>query len=341
MADMTDLMSVEEEMTGMSGSLEAKGLSEIANTLRFRYDDPDMWWGMLCAFTIPVDTSIDLMDWIDLVHGTDVADLIPSAPRTVNGFKRAVGAAGGNRIRLADRVWQFMPRSAGHDVEYVFKNVTLEELDSEGHVLSYYTAIEFVYSRINADITTIKVNEQLLEEVPQEVADEIQRRIDLVKAAFNRMSTTIDSAKIARVIRDDIERNLLGCSYGNGRGLYFVFPKHHDRILALSDLVNALPGCSFLVIPLINDDYQKENLRLAFEGQVKGAAIELSTRISEAIEKGGVSSTKLAKLQSEYFEIIGRLKEYGSYLDDGMDSVQAHMAVLGTQVEFLYAKSMK
>jgi len=322
---------------GNTGNL----VHEIAADLRARYEDTDMWLGSLCTSHIPSDFNVSLSEWMEGIKGTVIEDLTPTPPRNVDGFKRAVASVRGKQVKIGGRVWRFMPRSAGHDEDDVYRNITIEELDAEDHVLHYDKAVEFIYDRHRQYIRKAEINQNFSSVVPHEVRIEIQNRVDQVHKAFKELGGYLGPVKIRQLIRNDIEHSMGGIPAKPDGGLYFVFPQHLQRLEAIETLLNGF-GCYFGIIPLVRDDKRREMMRKAFEEDSMATSRRLMKEMKDLLEsEKGVTVKKAQALHKEYLTLQTKLASYSDHLGSAMEETGTALRALQAQSIALFKKVNK
>ncbi len=304
-------------------------IHEIAADLRARYEDTDMWLGSLCTSHIPSDFNVSLGEWMQGIEGTVIEDLTPTPPRNVDGFKRAVSSVRGKQIKIGERVWRFMPRSAGHDEDDVYRNITIEELDAEDHVLTYDNAVEFVYNRHRQIISKSEQNKTL--DIPAEVQLEIENRVKQVHKAFDELGGYLGPVKIRQMIRNDIEGTMQGIAAKPDGGLYFVFPHHLERLEAIEKLLTDF-GCYFGIIPLVRDDKRRDMMRKAFEDESMASCRRLMQEMKELLDDNKSVTVKRAQaLHKEYLKLQTKLASYSDHLGSAMEETGTALRALQIQ----------
>lgn len=313
-------------------------IDQLGKELRAQYDD-DMWLGHLVWYYVPADYRIKLKDWIKSIYGTRVRDLVPTAPRAVDAFKRAMNQTKGS-IKLPIQnsgvmfTYKFMPRDSGHDEDYVYRTITVEELDSEHHRLSYEPCVQFSYNRRQQKIEKPEFNQAALSTFPEEIQELCETKAAQVSSLYAEEVESLGPIKIRELIRMDIEYKMQGTLARPSGGVYFVKNDHIDRIDGLDSLINGLDGPTFHQLPLINNSKQRDMLRAAFEveaaGQVKLLMEDMRTLLQG--KSGKITKRKAQAFHAQFLEMTDRLGVYSDLLEEGMEQTGTQLKTLKIQV---------
>ena len=311
-------------------------IDNMGAELRAQYDD-DMWLGHLVWYYVPADFNITLKDWMTAIYGTPVKDLAPTAPRAVDAFKRAMNKVKGS-VRLpvqnsGEFTYKFLPRDSGHDEEKVYRTLTVEELDSDKHQLSYETCVEFAYDRKKERIDRAKFDKQALAHFPAEIQGMCELKAKQVRELYLQEMESLGPIKVRELIRQDIERKMQGTLARPSGGVYFVSNEHIDRIDALDALVNGFNGPTFHQLPLINSTKQREMLRAAFEVEAAGQVEILMEDMRKLLQgkSGKITQGKAKAFHARFIEMTDRLGAYSDLLNEGMETTG--MQLKGLQVQ--------
>ncbi len=319
-------------------------VDNLSKDLREQFGD-DKWLGMLCWYFVPGDANISLADWVSAVNNTAISQLIPTAPRAVDTFKRAVNKIQ-ERRRIRDYVdkeeftYKFLARNAGQDADYVYRKLIIEELDNEMHRLAYLEVVNFTYVRETRSILA-EVQETNLCNFPEQVQRLIHEKIELVQDIFRREQTALGPIKVREMIRGHLENTLRGSLARPGGGVYFVSTEHLAQLDALDTVVNSFGGPSFHMLPLVDTDRQREMIKEAFESQSLAKVDELMAKQKDLLtgKSGKITINKAKAFHSEFLELTNRLAEYVDLLGDTMDATGNRLKLLQIQTVEVFKKA--
>ena len=260
-------------------------------------------------------------------HGFDT---IPTPPRAADVFKRACTAAQRNRIPTGDanRFINLLCRRVGHDGDNIWRRLVAEEVDNDGHTLSYQEVYEFRFHRPTSQIITTVLA------TPTAEAVQAARQVETYFDANARTLT-------AYTIREWVRGTLRGLSATVLRdGVYFVRQEHAERLQALDEVVNGLDGDSlFHSLPLVDDRRQREMLRAAFEDESVGEIDRLIGEIREICidDDRQITSDRFVDFKMQFDRIRERVLEYSELLDVAMEQTGSRLEIMELQMtELLY-----
>lgn len=311
-------------------------VDNLSKELREHYGD-DKWLGMLCWYFVPGDANISLADWVSAVNNTAISTLVPTAPRAVDTFKRAVNKIQ-ERRRIKDYVngeeftYKFLARNAGQDPDFAYRKLVVEELDNNMHRLAYLEVATLTYIRANQTIDT-QVDEEAILKFPEQVQRLIQEKVASVHEIYNREQTSLGPIKVRELIRGHLENTLRGSLARPGGGVYFVSTEHLEQLDALDSVVNSFAGPSFHMLPLVDTDRQREMIKDAFESQSLARVDELMARQKDLLigKSGAITINKAKAFHSEFLELTNRLTDYSSLLDDTLEATGNRLKLLQKQ----------
>ena len=311
-------------------------IDDMGAELRAQYDD-DMWLGHLVWYYVPADFQITLKDWMTAIYGTPVKDLVPNAPRPVDAFKRAINKTKGSvkvpMPSLGEFTYKFLPRDRGHDGEHVYRSITVEELDSANHRLSYETCVNFAYDRKTERIEKPEFDKGALSTFPAAIQQLCETKAAQVQAGYLEEMDSLGPIKVRELIRQDVERKMMGTLARPSGGVYFVSNEWIDRIDGLDEMVNGLNGPTFHQLPLINSSKQREMLRAAFEVEAAGQVEILMEEMRLLLKgkKGKITQLKAKQYHGRFLEMTDRLGAYSDLLNEGMETTAVQLKALQTQ----------
>lgn len=312
-------------------------IDDLGAEMRAQYED-DVWLGHLVWYYVPTDYRIKLKDWMTAIYGTPVKDLVPTPPRAVDAFKRAITKTK-SKVKIpvqnhGEFTYKFMPRDRGHDESYVYRTITVEELDPSMHRLSYEACVDFAYDRRNERIEKPEFDTTAMASFPAEIQQLCETKAAQVQALYYEEMESLGPIKVRELIRQDIEHKMQGTLARPAGGVYFVSNEHLDRVDALDELVNGLGGPTFHQLPLINNAKQRQMLRSAFEVEAAGQVELLMDEMRQALQgkKGKITQARAKAYHGRFLDMTDRLATYSDLLNEGMENTATRLKALQTQV---------
>lgn len=295
--------------------------------------DPSMFLGRLAWYTIPETTEIEHSEFCKIilnsgVGGVDDDVVLPKAPRTVDVFKRACKAAERSRVPFLDGYLNFLIRDAGNDSDKVYRELVVEMLDKNEHVLSYRPIGRFTYIRSNE---TINLQLTPLEGDPgvDFVNTEALAVAQAIEDYYNTKKYTLIAYPVREFIRRTIEKNYQAILARPGGGVYFVTADYEKNISALETVVDTLDGCSMFTFPVVNDAKMREKIRIAFEEESCNEADRLLGEMTTIISKGKkISVDKFANFKSDYDFLRKKVEDYSDTLDQALELTASRLELM-------------
>lgn len=306
-------------------------VDNISSGLHEKHDDKGLWLGHLCWYYVPGDFRITLKDWIEAIYGTDISDIVPATPRPVDAFKRAVAGVRGKQDVLGELTYKYLPRGAGQDEDFVYRSLTVEELDSNQHRLRYAPVIEFTYDRGAECI----VSEELAAfwTFPPEVQSSLRDRMAEVDTRYARETNSLGPIKVRELIRTELEYRQQGIQAKPGGGVYFVFDDNSIRLNAVDNMVNKFEGCEFHQLPLINDAKQRHMLKEAFEADSIGQVDLMMGEMTDLLngDRGKITMKKAKGFHTRFVELSTKLASYSDILEEAMEETGNRLKIMQQQ----------
>lgn len=296
--------------------------------------DPEMFLGRILWFCVPETFEIEHGAFCKAIldGGVTVEDdvLLPNVPRSVDIFKRACKAA--ERLRVAqaegDGRYNFLVRDAGKNNEKVYKELVVEILDAEEHVLSYVTVGKFTYIR-----STEKINlDWTRQEGPgsDEINLVLEQIVKDIENYYNSKNNTLIGYPVREFVRRTIEKNYQGILARPSGGVYFVTSEYNDAILRMEKVVNSLEGgCTMFTFPVVNDGKMREMIRVAFEEESCADADRLLGEMAGIIAGGKkISIDKYTEFKVKYDHLRQKVLTYSNVLDKAMEETASRLELM-------------
>lgn len=309
-------------------------LTEYAEHIESTFT-PDMFLGRILWFCVPETFEIEHSKFCKTILDSGVAGMdddvvLPKVPRSVDIFKRACKAAERTRVLQADGEgrYNFLIRDAGKNAEKVFKELVVEQLDGDEHVLSYTTVGKFTYIRsnekVNLDWTRVEgPGSDDINPVVEEIVQEIH-------TYYQEKKNTLIGYPAREFIRRTIEKNYQGILARPSGGVYFVTNEYDSNIVAMENVVNSLGGgCTMFTFPVVNDGKMREMIRIAFEEESCDEADKLLGKMAEIIASGQkISIDKYTEFKSQYDFLRQKVVTYSDVLDRAMEETASRLELM-------------
>lgn len=304
----------------------------LAHELHSKHDNREIWLGHLCWYYISGDFRITLKDWMGSIYGTEIGNMVPSPPRPVDAFKRAVASARGRQTISTGYTYKYMPRGAGQDTEQVYRSITVEELDVEQHRLRYNPVVDLEYDRETERIL-VPTWHDALSEYPYEVQDAVKERVSEIFRRYDQEIDSLGPIKVREMIRHELEDEQIGIQAKPGGGVYFVFDEFSDRLDAVDEMVNGFVGCEFHQLPLIDDTKQRNMLKEAFEAECIGQVNSMMDEMRELLtgSRGKITMKKAKNYHQRFVDLSSKLASYSDLLDEALVETGNRLKIMQQQ----------
>src|SRR5690606_31537091 len=101
-------------------------------------------------------------------------------------------------------------------------------------------------------------------------------------------------------------------------------------------VINSIDLASFHMLPLIDDERQRDMLKESFEDESVGQTEELIAEVAELLKSGkGIPATKFVQYQTRYLEQKEKMEEYKKLLGDALARSNHALDIAGQQISAL------
>ena len=300
--------------------------------------------GSICWYSIKecrVDHPIIMQLLTD--HGIGTL-LIPKYPTDGNTFRRVTTDAKRNRHPIPDRtdVYEnyFVRDLDGRGGKTILRRLVCEQVDANGKKLGYTNVMDIEFYRESGMVVTRMLPECI---------DIHQRNIGYTMAREIKDEYVLWRGKLGSyAIREFVRRvvvSLGGTSVRDSGAVYFVPDASSDKIKALKDFINDIPGdSSMVIVPLPDDREQRTMLKRAFQaetvGEIDAAMVEIMKAQNEAKQKGKKPSKTIAdNFLKQFGDMVGRTKNYQSLLEDELHEIETRIPLFQKMVLTLSAEA--
>jgi hypothetical protein len=293
--------------------------------------------GMLCWYSVPESSEVLHKDFLVLVETSGAPIKLPELPRPADVFRRAC-----NESKIlkrpsgtTGRFYNYTMRDAGYDSNFVFRSVVEELVDSKNHSLGYEVLAQAIFNKEN-----ISSNFDIHVSPSHHSYSSVLEIQDSVNDFIRAKSETVTAIAVRESARRAVENRLFGTRVRPGGGVYFVNIDKAKELEAVDYVINNINGASFHILPLVDDNKQREMLKSSFEDESVEQTKELISDISELLKSNkDISAKKFTDIQTRYKQQKQKLDEYQSLLSDALDLSANQLKICNSQLIALLDKS--
>lgn len=308
---------------------------------------PAAFLGRICWYSVPEATMVGHMEFCRDLLTRDLDKFhLPLAPKPVDVFRRASKSVQGKH-RIGDKFTaNYLVRDLSMSPEEVERVLVREVVDSDNHVLWFESVAVITFSRANNFVKTKHTPpEQVDVEGWTNKIDHQCRKLEDEKLNEVRSTYALNTHYITSyVVRETIRKILSRLDATVMRdGVYFVGESRVGELEGLEALVNALDGCSFHSLPLVDDARQREMLKAAFLDDCLGQIDDLIGKIRKILqsEDTRITPNRFADLQVLRTELRDRAETYKSMLETSLGETEVRLDALDQQLWELVRKVKK
>lgn len=299
-----------------------------------RATDKASWLGALSYFHVS-ESNVEHVALAAHLTQADLEKYIPAKPLDANVFLRTFRNGqrkGGLTTDQGSEITEnLLVRQVSRKEGRIVKRVVVETVDASGAQLGYEEKYEVEFNVSHPDHIAIrKLNGSHVEAT---------LLVDRLCAEYHQDRGCVDANAVRMVIRD-----ILNSTYPTTLrpGLYFVPSAHVDTLDRLEQVGAYLPGTTIHSIPLIDDDKQRNNLKVAFEAEVAEDADRIVAEISEIVRnREEITSARGAAYTKQIAEGRKKLDEYRALLQDNLSTAQMRMDMLQVKLNDLLRLATK
>lgn len=281
--------------------------------------------GELVWFTIPESTNVEYDEFVAKLKDFGLEKYTPRKPKDADVFRRVCSDAQRKKVPVSEGVYiNVLVRDVQQKLGHIWKQIVLEEVDSEGKRLSYNPVLELEYhdALIQAHWTNGS-RSQLAWETYVAIHDEFtDRRGKLHAFTIRELFRKVTTRGYATSVRES-------------GGVYFIRDRFHYVVEALQELTGLVEGATCVAVPLVNTVEQNEMVRIAFEDESVGEITRLIAEIKADIANG-VTERRYNTLIQKRNELKKKAQEYAELLDNKLDTTQTWLDSLETNLIMLY-----
>lgn len=307
--------------------------NEYAKHLR-ESDVPVM--GTLSWFHVPDSAQMTHKEFLHLVETSDAPIKTPNVPKPADVFRRACNSAKNLKVPSGrDTFMNYTMRDAGYDEGFVFRRMVEEEVDGKNHELGFRILGLATFSK--EGITTTYTPEIDTDDPAFREWLKMQERVDNFLSA---KMLHLPAIAIREAARKGLEHHLRGTRVRPSGGVYFVSMERMAQLEALDFVINSVPDCSFHILPLVDDDRQREMLKEAFQAESIDDTGRLVAEMTELLNGDkAIPANTFLSLRDRYQFQKAKLDEYSELLSDQLSEAQAAMEICNKQLAALFDKA--
>lgn len=307
------------------------------NTLLREYEDQavkagqEQWLGRLLWYWVNGDLRVPHADVQSQLEAAGLTDQIPSYPKDHDVFRRVTSDAQRRNVPVPgqpDQHENYLLRDVSRAGESEIVRRVVVERKAAGRRLSYDQVCDVIFKRSRSSVSFDWINgyDEHSHPTAALVLSDIQRQFKQWRGCLN------DQA-----IREWIRRTVLSYSATPVRpsgGVYFLREDHADKVAALEQFVDSLPGDNeFHSLPLIDTGKQRDMIRKAFEAETNGAIDELLTECREIRTAGEqIQARRYTRILKAQKELRSRTEEYADLLEGELRGLNTRLKLLNGEV---------
>jgi hypothetical protein len=294
--------------------------------------------GMLAWYSVPETAEITHAEFVKLVETSDAPVKTPEVPKAADVFRRACNAAKSLKqpTGIPDVFANYTMRDAGYDDGFVFRRMVEEKVDGKNHSLGYRVLglVSFAKKGVRASFSRdIPEDDPAIgywDDMCKDINDFIDARMLFLTAIAVRETA-----------RRSLETTLRGTRVRPGGGVYFVAVEKAEKLEALDYVINSVDNASFHILPLIDDEKQREMLKVSFEDESVEETDRLVGEIATLLKSDkNIPAKTFTNIQQRYAEQKGRMTEYSALLNDALNRSSTSLEVANAQIRKLLDKTV-
>lgn len=286
--------------------------------------------GMLAWYSVPESSETTHKDFLILVETSNAPIKTPDLPRPADVFRRACNSAKILKVPsgIEGQFYNYTMRDCGYDDGFVFRSIVEEVVDSKNHDLGFEQIGQAVFSKEGIHSTfDIHVN------IDHRSMPHIKSMEISVDDFLLNKSEVIPAIAIREAARRAVEIKLMGTRVRPGGGVYFVNINKAKQLEAVDYVINSVKNASFHILPLVDDQKQREMLKSSFEDDSVEQTRALIQDIADLLQSDkNVSAKKFTDIQTRYSEQKKKLIEYQGLLSDALDRSSSELTICNNQL---------
>jgi hypothetical protein len=285
-----------------------------------------------------------VVDFIELGKAIDKYDAPMKAPKQPNGadvFRRGCNEAERKKVRTANsnEFVNYLLENTGYTEDVVYRTLVSQKVDSKSHELDYNQLIKLVYYRTTNSVETEPVTGS---PDPDLTGDPISASIVAQVRDYVKTQTTFLSLfQVRHCITTALEKNLKGIAVSPSGGIYFIDNDHAEGLEAVEAVANAFNGVSIRMLPLIDDEKQRQQIKEAFETESLYETQKLVGELQDLLDKDSISARKYTDAKVRFDEQREKMEQYKKILDHTSMDAEITLGVAEALIQSILEKSLK
>ena len=288
--------------------------------------------GMLVWYTVPVSAEISHKEFIHLIdqHKAPIDRINVPSPNNV--FRRACSMAALKKQigPTNESSCNYTMRDTGNEPSFIFKCLVEETVDGKNHVLAHRTIADISLAK-----DTAKIHFECKIDDNDFAWDAYTQVKDTLEGFVKGKSLVMHDLVIREAARRSVEYNLLGVRVRQGGGVYFVALDRCKELESVGNVINSIDTASFDMLPLVDDEKQREMLRVSFESESVGETQVLISEARELLKSDKITAKKFIEMQTRYANLKSKMATYSDILNDSLDNSKEALNIASSQINAL------
>lgn len=211
--------------------------------------------------------------------------------------------------------------------ERIVKRIVRELVDAAGETLEYEEI---------ADVRFNKSHPERIDVVEMVVNPNAHALVESLAAQYRDERGCLNG----KGVRDLIVRGLEACRATRVRdGVFFIMEEYAEKLEALEEIANLMPGALLHSLPLIDDRKQRDLVRKAFESEAAEALDRITTELDEALA-GEADPDAFTRFQARLAPVMDKAKQYSELLEDEVGLEQLRIQLATAKLQDLFIKGL-
>jgi hypothetical protein len=291
--------------------------------------------GWLISYSVSENLCVDHESLRVAMEAFGLDRYVPKAPHDDDVFRRTCTKAQRKREAVPNQPELFenyLVRDVRQAAGHFWKQIVVETVDGDNRKLDYQPATELHFDPDNPDRIQTK---QFVRKFHR-----VSAVIDDILSGYAHWRGKIASYTFRETIREIVTVGANALVVRSSGGLYFVPDDRMDLINRLDQLITQAPwvtgSAELTIIPLIDDQRQREMVKKAFEEEAVGELTKLTHECAELISSGSVSDRKFTAMNKRLRAAEARVGEYQTVLDDALDTASLRLRSAKAKMTKLY-----
>ena len=285
---------MESLFTGYSDRIKALGIETI---------------GVASWYSVGDDARVEWQEGNELIEKHEAPLKLFGRPRPADVFKRACATAQIKHVETdtEDEFINYNVRHIVDDKNFIWRMIVAERVDNKDKSLGYTPLSKIIFDKTLEQVTFIPEDPTVEQDIIYQImVDHIEEYIATRGGLISAMSL--------RLAIGSAYDTLKALTLRQGGTVYFVASEQVEALERLAACTAEMEGVEVHMLPCIDDDVQRQNVRKAFESESVRETQALLVALQELETTKTVPAKKFAELKTRYDEQAERIKEYSKLL---------------------------